>query len=158
MTGRKFTEEDMKTFKRLFDEHMSLKDIGVALNRSEGSLVQKLRSLDWKRSNHTVRLVGLHGIEILAHGLQPCQIKKALKQKRIEEIAARKKACSKRQQEAIKNLHKDLKAGVDRNKAIKKAYDTGALLAQIGEVVGMTKQGVGLVVTPPKKRRERFYK
>ena len=145
-----FSKAEMKQLKKMFEGYYSVTDIAKALNRSEGAIIQKYRSLGWSRQFRTVRLIHFHGRGILKFGTDPDAIQTAMAQKHTEAKLNKIKERSLRQQKAIEELKADLAKGALRNHAIRLAYAAGATLNQIGAVVGMTKQGVGLIVTPPK--------
>lgn len=148
-----YTNMDMKTLKRMYDDYHSLEEIGTEINRSTSSVQQVVRREGWKRNSHTVRMVYTRGRGILKFGKTPQAIKQAIAKQEKAEKAKRRKELKARQKQAIAGLKAALAAGKFRNDAIRAAYRAGANLSQIGKVVGLTKQGVGLIVTPPKPKR-----
>ncbi len=147
-----FTKSEMKKFKRMFDGYYSVKDIAAALGRSEVAIIQKYRQLGWSRQFRTVRLIHFHGREILKFGTDPDAIKAAMAKKRENDKLKQIKERSARQKKAIDELQTNLNKGALRNHAIRLAYSSGATLNQIGAVVGLSKQGVGWIVTPPRPK------
>lgn len=153
MSTRYYTEQDLKTLKRMFAEFYSLAEIAEKLDRTPEALNQQVRRMGLKRNHHTVRMAYYHGRAILKFGSTPAAIKAAVAKKHELDKIKKIKERSKHQKMAIDDLKFDLAKGVDRNVAIKAAYANGATLNQIGRVVHLSKQGVGLVIKPQKRDR-----
>lgn len=153
LTVRFYTDHDLETLKRMFAEFYSLSEIAVELDRTPEALNQQVRRMGLKRNHHTVRMAYYHGRAILKFGSTPAAIKAAVAKKHELDKIKKIKERSQHQKNAIEGLKFDLANGTDRNHAIKNAYASGATLNQIGRVVHLSKQGVGLVIKPQKRDR-----
>lgn len=150
----KYTEAEVNELKRLFYEYETLEYIAPQINKSLGSVTQKVRQLKLKRNLHTVRMVTVYGHDILRHGKTPEAIRAGLAKAHTLEKAQKAKERITTQKAAVAWLKKQLATGTMRNPVIIEAKSRGALLHQIADVVGLTKAGVGLIVTPPKPKKD----
>lgn len=142
-----YTKDEVRELKRLFKQFMPMKNIAKVLHRSEGSVIQKCRALGLKRDHHVVLMLSRsHNRDLLKYGKTSKDIKKYLERLHKKEINDRAKSHAKVKSNGLKILKKLLELKTDRNMAIRAAFNAGATLLQIGEVVGMTKQGVSLIV------------
>lgn len=148
-----YTEAELRQLKKLFKQYHLLTEIAYQLGRSEGSVAQQVFKLGLKRDNRIVRLVGMRGSGVLRYGDTPEKIRAGIARHKAK---VRKQSIQNERilrRAAIHELKKMLKDGIDRNHAIKSAYFAGALQEDIGKVVGLSKQGVSLIVKPPKKEQ-----
>lgn len=141
-----YTKDEVRELKRLFKQFMPMKNIAKVLHRSEGSVIQKCRALGLKRDHHVVLMIAAHGYGVLKYGKTAKDIKKSRERLHKKEVNDRAKSHAKVKSNGLKILKKLLELKTDRNMAIRAAFNAGATLLQIGEVVGMTKQGVSLIV------------
>lgn len=141
-----YSENEVRELTRLFKQFMPVRNIAKILNRSESSVIQKYQSLGLHRDFHVTKMVQKHGLGILKHGRTSKTIKKALVRIHKKEITDRAKSRAMIRRNGLKILKQILEDKVDRNLAIRAAFNAGATLKGIGEVVGMTKQGVSLIV------------
>jgi DNA-binding NarL/FixJ family response regulator len=136
-----YTEQDMKTFMEMWNQYQTTEAIAAAIGRTRISVNLKARRMGLKRNIHTVRMVTVYGPHILQYGLTP----RAIKTRMIADGAKRKllvlKIKQKQQEAAIEAFQRDLHL-MDRTSAVRKARAAGALLNQIGDALGLTKQTV----------------
>lgn len=143
-----YSKGDIRTLKKMFRHYYTVKQIAKSLDRSHGSVAQQIWKLGLAgtRDAGTVRMVEHHGHEILKYGKSPDKIRVALVKKRKADKRKAEREKKERQHQAINALVLDLQSLIPRNVAIKAAYDSGATMAQIGKVVGMSKQGVAFAL------------
>lgn len=147
--SKPYSLEEVATIAQMFYQYKTLAEISKTLERSEGSLVQKVIRLGLTRNSHTVRMVSVYGPMVLAFGTQPADIKRAMNEIKAQDKDLAKAEKLKTQQIALVGLRANL-GRMPRNEAIRKAYAAGALIRQIAEVVKLSRAAVGFILVPPR--------
>lgn len=149
-----YTEEQERTLRLMFANYDTYEDIGRSIGRTANSVNQYVRKLGLKRNRHVSLLVKRHGADILKYGDTAELIYQGMEQARITEKSEREKAIRDRQTSAIYGLQFHLAKGVKRNRAIKIAFERGAMQTQIAKEVGITKQAVSTIIHPKVRIRK----
>lgn len=143
MPVRRYTDEEIQTIRTMLDAYEPVSKIAGALNRSVGSVTQRMRKLGWlkERDIIVVRMAHKYGRHILDYGVTLEEVRDGLLKEHAASKAEALRNKIEAQEKAINTLKEELASGAKRNFAMKRAYEAGASLKQIGHVVGMTKQG-----------------
>lgn len=145
-----YTKKELRLLQQMYNDYYPFTEIAEVLHKPANAIMQKCRRLGYpKRDPVTVRALGFHGREMLKYGTDHEKIRAALKKRHKEATITKIKERSGKQASAVRMLRINLKT-MERNAAIKRARQAGATLNQIGKVVGLTKQRVALIVSPPK--------
>ena len=142
---QQYTDEQMAKLRAMFYELYPIKDIANAIGRSEGSVTQQIFKLRLKRDKRMVRLVNFHGRELMKFSPSFEAMREAVGAKKEGDKVKKIKQRSEQQGAAIERLRWELPR-LDRNDAITRAYKAKATLAQIGAVVGVSKQRISFII------------
>lgn len=141
----RFSDEETSLLETLFSNHEMVSDIAKIMGRSRCSIVDKIHKMGLKRDKSIVLLMRNRGTDVLKLGGTSIEIKKALKAERRAALEQRWADQAEHEQVALAQLRIDL-GRMGRNDAVKIAYAHGARCGPIGKVIGLTRQGVALIV------------
>jgi len=142
-----YSDEDMLKIKEGYLSYKPLAQIAKDVRRDPARVQQKIFRMKLpKRDIHTIRLVNIHGVEIIKkYGHNHLDILRGLKAERKHNLQQQKSEKDRANQKALAQLKKDL-THMERYEAVKKAVIAGARLTDIGRVLGISKQGVSWII------------
>ena len=143
----RYTKQEEKLIQKMYHDYYSVEEIAEEINRTPITLLHKIKRMNLPaRDKNLIRLIYVNGRGILKYGKSAPEVRAAIEAERKEKIKFRATKAQLAEELAIKQLKSDLKHKIDRKSAARAAFKAGAKLASIGDVLGMTKQGVSWMI------------
>lgn len=147
----RFSDEDVNYIRTAWAAFAPVEDIADKLNRSYGTIRQKIMSLQHAgllgaRNHYGARVYKKYGKDLLQEGVDPEEVFKRVNEAKVEALVAAKaqakNAKERRITLALEQMHKSIADGEDRNVAIFRCRAEGVTLERLGDEFNITRERI----------------